>query len=146
MRYRHGIAAILIAPLLVAAAESAADSGPVVVVNAQSGVDTLTREEVVNIFLGRFRQLPNGVAALPVDQPADQPLKAEFYRLLVNKTPAEIRAYWARLIFSGKTSPPLQATTPEEVLHWISDTPGAVGYVAADQVRPPLARVFGFPP
>lgn len=146
MRYRHGIAAILIAPLLVGVAVSSAESGLVVVVNARSGVGALTREEVVNIFLGRFRRLPNGMAALPVDQPADQPLRAEFYQRLVNKTPAEIRAYWARLVFSGKTSPPHQATTQEEVLEWMRDNPGAVGYVPPDQVRAPLAAVFTLSP
>lgn len=146
MRQHHGIAAILIILLLIAAADSSADAGLVVVVNAQSGVQTLTHEEIVNIFLGRFRRLPSGMAALPVDQPPDQPLRAEFYRRLVNKTPAEIRAYWARLVFSGKTSPPHQAATQSEVLQWMRDNPGAVGYLSADQVQPPLVNAFGFPP
>ena len=81
----------------------------VVVVNPGSGVDTLSRNEVINIFLGSFRQLPSGIAALPIDLPPGHPARAEFYRLLVGKNPAEINTYWARLIFSGKTRPPIQA-------------------------------------
>ncbi len=115
-----------------------ADPGVLVVMNAASGVESLTRDQVVNIFLGRFRQLPNGMPALPIDQPADQPLKATFYQRLVNKQLAEIRAYWARLVFSGKTTPPRQAETPEQVLQWLAENPGAVAYLDTDppsQVR-----------
>ncbi len=73
----------------------------VVVVNARSNVDALTRDQVTNIFLGRYRLLPSGMTAMPIDQPAGQTEKARFYRLLVNKDLSEIDAYWARLVFSG---------------------------------------------
>lgn len=101
----------------------------VVVVNAGSGVENLTRSEVINIFLGRYRQLPSGIAAMPVDQPQTGPDKALFYDLLVHKDLAEINAYWARLMFSGKTSPPQQTASGAEVLAWLAKHKGAVGYI-----------------
>ncbi|CAK0742630.1 hypothetical protein CCP3SC15_1200008 [Gammaproteobacteria bacterium] len=76
-----------------------------VIVNPESGVEMLSREEVINIFLGRYRKLPSGIMAQPIDQ-ADQTGKALFYKLLVGKELSEINSYWARLIFSGKTKPP----------------------------------------
>lgn len=101
----------------------------VVVVNARSGVDALTREQVTNIFLGRYRLLPSGVTAMPIDQPGEHPEKARFYRLLVNKDLTEIDAYWARLVFSGKTHPPRQASTPKAVIQWLAHERGAIGYM-----------------
>lgn len=130
--------------LLLAALEAHGAAELVVVANAGSGVASLTREQVVNIFLGRFRQLPNGMTALPVDQPVDDARRAEFYRRLVGKNPAEIRAYWARLVFSGKTSPPHQAATQQEALQWLAQHPGAVGYLASDSLQPSLTVVFKF--
>ncbi|MDP2785559.1 MAG: hypothetical protein Q8O38_13340 [Sulfurimicrobium sp.] len=118
----------------------------VVVANAGSGVERLSRDEVINIFLGRYRQLPSGLAALPIDQPAEQPLKAQFYRKLVNKDLAEINAYWARLIFSGKTSPPRQAASAAEVMAWLVRTPGAIGYVERGMVDARLRIVMEFEP
>ncbi len=118
---------------------------PVVVVNAGNGIERLSRDEVINIFLGRYRQFPSGLAALPIDQPADQPLKAQFYHKLVNKDLAEINAYWARLIFSGKTSPPRQAASSEEVLEWLARNRGAIGYVDHSQVDARLKIVMEFP-
>jgi ABC-type phosphate transport system substrate-binding protein len=121
--------ALPLAMLLVlpTAAECLADV--VVVVNASSGVERLSREEVINIFLGRFRQLPSGLPALPVDLPASQAEKATFYRLLVKRELAEINSYWARLVFSGRTTPPKQAKSEDEMIEFVGSTQGAVGYL-----------------
>jgi hypothetical protein len=100
-----------------------------VVANPRSGLDRLSREEAINIFLGRYRQLPSGLLAQPVDLPSGLPERAAFYRLLVNKDLAEINAYWARLVFSGRTAPPRQAGSVEDMLGFVAATPGAVGYL-----------------
>ena len=68
-----------------------------VVVNPDSGVSQLSREEVRNIFLGRQKSLVPGVAAIPVEQ-QDLEVRSSFYRLLVKKELAEINAYWAPVI------------------------------------------------
>ncbi|MBK1717152.1 hypothetical protein [Thiocystis violacea] len=146
MKTRHGLRRLLIITLLLGLGGARADGALVVVMSGASGVDSLTREEVINIFLGRFRQLPSGQAALPVDQPEDPALLADFYQRLVNKKPAEIRAYWSRLVFSGKTAPPRQAKSHEEGLKWLSDNPGAVGYMRSDARPSQLKVVFTLGP
>ncbi len=102
---------------------------PVVVVNARSSVTQLSQDEVVNIFLGRYRRFPGGGAATPIDQPEGNPLRAEFYRKLVNKDLDQINAYWSRLIFSGKTLPPKSAENAAEVLRLLSANPGGIAYI-----------------
>lgn len=109
-----------------------------VVISADSSVTLLDRSDAINIFMGRFRRLPNGSVALPVDQ---QPLKARFYRALVNKNMAEINSYWARLVFSGQTSPPQQAADASEVADIITHNVNALSYVESDNV-PPDMRVL----
>lgn len=114
----------------------------VVVANPRSGIDRLSRDEVINIFLGRFRQLPSGLSAQPVDLPATQPEKAIFYLWLVNKDLAEINAYWSRLIFSGRTTPPVQAKSTEDVIDFVAKTPGGIGYVERSKVDGRVKLVF----
>lgn len=115
-----------------------------VIVNPKSGVDRLTHDEVVNIFLGRFRQLPSGLTALPADLPAQSSDRASFYRLLVNKDVDEISAYWARLIFSGRTTPPRQTRGNDEMLRFVAETQGAIGYIERARVDGRVKVVFEF--
>jgi len=118
---------------------------PVVIVNARSEVDRLSQDEVINIFLGRYRRLPNGDVAIPVDQPDSSALKNQFYRKLVNKNLNEINAYWSRLIFSGKTSPPKQAVNAAEVAALMSGNSGGVSYIERAQVDNRFRIVYEFP-
>lgn len=126
---------------LVAGAESI-----VVVVNPGSGVETLSRNDVINIFLGSFRQLPSGIPALPVDLPQGHPARVEFYRLLVGKNPAEINTYWSRLIFSGKTRPPIQAQRVEDAMSMVQGSVGAITYLERSKVSGRLRIVFELSP
>ena len=137
---------LLIAPFLLGVCTASAGASLVVVMNTNSNVDSLTREEVINIFLGRFRQLPNGQAALPIDQSQDPELQADYYQRHDNKNPAEIRAYWSRIVFSGKTSPPYQAKSDQDSLQWLLGTPGGVGYMRSDARPPQLKAIFTLEP
>jgi len=130
--------------LVLSGLGSTARAEPVVVVSAASSLRQLSQDEVVNIFLGRYRRLPNGDTALPIDQPESSPVRADFYRRLVNKDLNEINAYWSRLIFSGRTSPPLQASSAADVMVWLLGQPGGVAYVDRTQVDKRLRIVMEF--
>lgn len=119
---------------------------PVVVVNAASAVKQLSQDEVINIFLGRYRRLPTGESAIPIDQPEGSPLRAEFYRKLVNKDLNEINAYWSRLIFSGRTSPPLQAANLANVVTLLTGSASSIAYLDRSQVDKRFRIVLEFPP
>jgi len=133
------------ASLLLAGVSAAWGSEVVVVVDARSSVERITQEEVVNIFLGRRRVLPNGEAAQPVEPPASDPVRAEFYRKLVDKSLAQISAYWASLYFSGKTRPPLQAESTGEVVELITRRPGGIGYLKRSEVSARVRIVLALP-
>jgi ABC-type phosphate transport system substrate-binding protein len=116
----------------------------VLVANPKSGIEHLTQDEVVNIYLGRYRRLTSGIAAEPVDLADDSELRARFYRSLVNKSLAEINAYWARLVFSGKTRPPQLANSVEAALQYVVAQPGALAYLERSQADRRVRIVFEF--
>lgn len=107
----------------------------VVIVNPQSGVDQLTRTQVINIFLGNHREFPNGSRAQPFDLPTGNSGKNAFYRNLVNKDMNQMTAYWSRLVFAGNTSPPMQATNVQEVIEAVAANRGAIGYIERQSVH-----------
>ncbi len=135
-------AALLLHAILLSGGLSSLAGDLVVVVNAGAGVDRLSRDEVVNLFMGRTRKLTAGVTALPIDQGGASPDRVHFYRSLVGKELPEINAYWARLLFSGQASPPRQAESEAEVLEILRNNKGAIGYVDRRHVDRRLRIVF----
>jgi ABC-type phosphate transport system substrate-binding protein len=119
-------------------------AGIVVIVNPQSGVDKLSRDEIIDIFLGRFRKLPGGKVALPIDVAESSAERARFYQLLVKKSPAEMSSYWARLVFSGQTSPPFQVPDAKTALELVQSSPNAIAYMDRAAVTANVKVVFEF--
>lgn len=117
----------------------------VVVMDARTGAEALSREDAINIFLGRRRVLPGGEAAFPVDLPGSSDLRAVFYRKLVDKGVSEINAYWARLHFTGKTRPPAEVASFDEVTAYVLGTKGGIGYLPREQVDRRLRIVLSLP-
>lgn len=120
----------------------AAHAELVLVASPQSGIERLTQDDVVNIYLGRYRGLSSGLAAEPLDHQIDSEVRARFYRRLVGKSLAEINAYWARLVFSGKTRPPQAVVNAEGMLRIVATRPGALAYVERSQADARVKIVF----
>ena len=118
----------------------------VVIVNPQSGVEKLSKDEIIDIFLGRYRKLPDGRVALPIDVSEASPDRARFYQLLVKKTPTEMSSYWARLVFSGQTSPPFQVPDTKTALELVHSSPNAIAYVDRAAVTANVKVVFELKP
>lgn len=114
----------------------------VVIVNPASGVERLSRDDAVNIFMGRYKKLPSGVSALPLDQAGE---KAAFYRALLGKELPEIRSYWARLVFSGQSAPPRQLDSAADVIEIVASNKGAIGYVDRKSVDVRVSVVLELP-
>jgi len=114
----------------------------VVIVAPQCEAASLTRREVINIFMGRFRFLPSGQAAKPYDLPAGDPRKERFYLALTGKQLSDIDAYWARLIFTGNTAPPDEAASAEAMVEKIARSPHAIGYIERSQADKRVRIIF----
>lgn len=115
----------------------------VVIMHPDSAPASLDRQAIVNIFMGRHFRLPGGGAVVPVD---NQCCREEFYRGLVDRTLPEINSYWARLVFSGRGSPPQQIANSAEVLDLVSQNPGVIGYVDRTVLDTRVAVVYTLPP
>jgi ABC-type phosphate transport system substrate-binding protein len=108
----------------------------VVIVNPTIGVQHLSRREVVDIFLGRFRSFPSGASALPIDLDINSDERKAFYQMLAHKDASDMGSYWARLTFSGKISPPFAVPDARTAIDIVAHNPNAIAYVdraAVDQ-------------
>jgi ABC-type phosphate transport system substrate-binding protein len=115
--------------LLAAGPPLRAEPGFVVIVNAANPVSSLPSDEVSRIFLHKALVWPNGAHMTPVDLPEDAPARDAFSRAVHARSAAAVKAYWQRMIFSGRDLPPPEKSSAE-VLSLVHADPGAIGYLA----------------
>lgn len=113
-----------------------------VVVNSENDLTSLDKRQVTDLFLGRYVAFPNGIAALPLDHPVDSNLREQFYKQLTGKTVPQINAYWAKLIFSGRATPPRVAGSANDVLDMIKNNKNAIAYIDSDKVDASVKTVL----
>jgi ABC-type phosphate transport system substrate-binding protein len=105
----------------------------VAVVSADSQIGSLSKTQVVDIFLGRMTRFPDGSTAVPIDQTEGSVERDEFYSRFAAMAAAQIKAFWSRIIFTGRGQPPRTAGTPLELKKLLLANPNAIGYL--DQSR-----------
>jgi ABC-type phosphate transport system substrate-binding protein len=120
---------LLLGPALVALPAS---EPFLVVVNEANRTTALPASEISKLFLKKVGQWPSGEKVLPVDLPEQSPVRETFSRAVHAKSTAAVKAYWQRMIFSGRDVPPLEKGSAAEVIAYVRDNPGAIGYVAGD--------------
>jgi ABC-type phosphate transport system substrate-binding protein len=135
MAVKRRLPGVFILLALVAAGTTAASSPEVVaVVSAKSAVTALNAGQVADIFLGKTRRFPDGTQAVPIDLNEDSPARERFYAQFTGKSPAQVKAHWSKIIFTGRGQPPRQASNSSEAKKMIADNPNAIGYIDGSAV------------
>ena len=70
----------------------------------------------------------------PVDQADGSPIRAEFYKKATGREPAQVKAAWSRLVFSGKAQPPKEVVDSGAVKKAVAGDSKAVGYIEKSAV------------
>jgi ABC-type phosphate transport system substrate-binding protein len=128
MRHPNYIASS-IAVLLFLLASQRVSADEVAVVSAKSTVTTLSKNQLVDIFLGKTTHFPDGTQAVPIDQSEGTPARDEFYTRIAGKSAAQMKAYWSRIIFTGRGQPPRAAPSSSETKKLVAANPNAIGYI-----------------
>ena len=65
---------------------------------------------------------------LTVEPSGKSPVRQRFTLEIYGKQVIAISAYWQQMIFGGKGVPPPERTSDADVVAFVRDTPGAIGY------------------
>lgn len=116
----------------------------VVVVHLSTPTLSLSKKQLIDIYMGRFKTFPNGDPVTPIDFKSGTDLKQRFYELLVGKSERKINAYWSRLLFSGRATPPHQADSITEIQKLITEDKNSLAYLQASDVTQEMKIVYQF--
>lgn len=133
------MAAILMLTTIVAKAEIA------IVVHKDNPMSQVSEDEVTRIFLGKQKAFSSGEKAIPLDLEKGLPPRDEFYEKVVQKTESQLKAYWSRLIFTGKGQPPKAVLDSWEAVSLVSSNPNMIAYVDPSAVDDTVKVVLTIP-
>jgi len=101
-----------------------------IIANNSVAQESLNKEDVQNIFLGKMAKWPDNSSINFVTSETD--VHEEFLKTYINRSSDQFRNYWRKMVFTGKGQKPKTFKTDEELIQFVSETTGAVGYVSTD--------------
>lgn len=123
---RHHLLALRAAILLAICPPAMAEL--VIIVNPQNPATRMFPSQAAQFFLG------GSVLFTPIEQPENSAIRAEFYKKVLEKEPAQVQAIWSKIVFTGKGKPPKEMKSSAEVKKIVSESPNAIGYIEKSAV------------
>ncbi len=123
------VASLLSVFLLSALAVTAQAGEIMVIVSAGNQALTLRQNQVADIFLGQSGHFPDGREVVALDLGIGSAIRDEFYVKVAAKTPALLKAYWTKMIFTGRRQPPREVSDSIAVRKLVAANPNLIGYI-----------------
>ncbi len=101
----------------------------IVVVNENSPINEITPRDLSAIYLGKKHYYPSEFRVEPLDFEKHSKMRDVFYQKLVGKSSAQINAYWARLLFTGKAEPPIEYASQSRLIEQVKNNANAIAYI-----------------
>lgn len=100
------------------------------IVTFNSEIQPLRSNQVKMLYRGRLSHI-NGIPTRLMDLPKASEHRNNFYRKLLNKSPSQMSAIWAKQSFSGKALAPfeIENETKQEIISWLKQNKNGVAYV-----------------
>lgn len=122
----------------VQAANDISTAGLIVVINNAENQQTFTKQQIRHIFMGGA--LSRKFVA--VNLPSGHPLRIQFNTKVIGLTESRIQSYWAQMKFTGRSKPPKEVETTEELLAYLIANKSAMAYLPLDTKLPPELTVI----
>ena len=109
-----------------------------------SNADNIDQKSIENIYLGKAKTFPSGASVLPVNLESSIATREEFDSKALNKSSSQLKSYWAQKVFTGKGTPPKEASSVAEMLELVSSNPNIIGYIDSSAVTDAVKVVAKF--
>lgn len=98
-----------------------------VIVNP-SNANALDTDTIKKIYLGKTKSFDNGNKVNPATQNGTA-IADEFNSKVVGKSSSQLNAYWSKLVFTGKGTPPEKLDTDQAVIDFVAANADSIGYI-----------------
>ncbi len=102
----------------------------IVIGNRSVPVSTLNPREVKMIYLGKMKTWDNGHKVF-FAKLGDDNISERFLKHYVKKNPSIYSKFWKKQVFTGGGKPPIEFKKEKDLVKYVSETAGAVGYIGS---------------
>lgn len=127
MKRTHSILLALVVSLGWHAAAHAA--GYKIIVNSANETSSFAKKELSQLFMKKTAKWGDGTPVVPVDQTEKSSARERFTQEVHGKSVAAVKSYWQQQIFSGRDVPPVEKGSDAQVVAFVKQNAGAIGYV-----------------
>jgi ABC-type phosphate transport system substrate-binding protein len=110
-----------------------------VIVNPKVVGQTVERDVLAQIYLGKVERWGNGSPIRAVDLSSTSAVRQVFSNDVLEMPIEAVKLHWLRLVATGKR-PPVARPSDEDVIAFVVAEPGGVGYVSSETAVPATVR------
>ncbi|NOU50519.1 phosphate ABC transporter substrate-binding protein [Pseudoalteromonas sp. JBTF-M23] len=103
-----------------------------VIVNPSNGA-AIDKDAIAKIYLGKTKSFSDGTKVNAVGLNSGSSVD-EFTTSVLGKSSSQYKAYWSKLIFTGKGTPPEALDNEQAVIDFVAANADAIGYVDSAKV------------
>jgi len=118
-------------------------SGQVIIVHPSNNA-SISITDIQRLYLAKKKTFSDGAIALPLNQAGSTPARVNFDSSVVGKTEAQMKSYWAKLIFTGKEAPLREFGGDPEIMELVAKNPSTIGYIEESSVNDSVKVIHKF--
>ncbi|MDP5211602.1 phosphate ABC transporter substrate-binding protein [Pseudoalteromonas tunicata] len=99
--------------------------------------------DLKNLYLGKKRTFPDGTPAITLSLQEGLESNSYFNQTVLEKSDSQLKAYWSKLIFTGKGTPSKQVSQ-DELINLVASNPNTIGYIDSSVVTDSVKVVNKF--
>lgn len=103
----------------------------IVIISHPANSNNVSVEELQRLYTGKTSSFANGDSVVPLNLADANALRASFDEKALGRSSSQIKAYWSKLVFTGKGTPPKEVASEAEMIKLVSSNPNILGYVSS---------------
>lgn len=103
----------------------------VLVVNDSLVMKNIDKELLKQLYLKKIKTVDSSVSVgkIEISGILSGEVRQDFISEVLGRNESTLSAYWARMMFTGRATPPRLFENSEETLQYVAATPNAIAYV-----------------
>ncbi len=114
----------------------------ILICNKDNPENSIDSEWIRNVYVGNITKWGNN-DKITITIMKDKSLHKTFLKQYVKRSPSQFKAVWKTKLFTGKAKMPTEIKTAGEMIDFIVNNEGAIGYVRSDTNTDKVKTLFG---